>query len=256
VPIVVPTQLECLFATIVAVGSTIAGCERPPSEVRFVHACRASVSEYERHFGCPVTFGADRYEVRCPRAYLDAPLRGGSADARDTLTLLAERTLFSLRPRMKSFLASVRESATNAIADRDESLVSVAKRLGTSGRTLQRRLAGEGVSYETVLDDLRKAMALTLLVDAKLPITRVARMVGFANPSAFTRAFRRWTGKSPQAYARAEASGKRSPSIEIRRPRRESGLDEGDDDRSGVTDESWACMQPRNCEEPHIQSGG
>lgn len=209
VPIVVPTQLELLFATFISVGKTITRAERPPSEVRFVHSCRATVGEYERFFRCPVTFGADAYELRFPRAYLEIPLRGGSPEARDTLTLIAERAL-SVPRRTKSFLRSVNESAASAILDRDESLVSVARRVGTSARTLQRRLAGEGLSYERVLDELRKAMSLNLLVDARLPVTRVATKVGFANASAFTRAFRRWTGMSPAAYRSSEAYGETS----------------------------------------------
>jgi AraC-like DNA-binding protein len=215
VPIVVPTQLELMFATFHSLCASITGVVRPPSEVCFVHPCRtASVSEYEQYFGCPVTFGADRYELRFPRAYLEVPFVGGSVEARDTLTQIAERAL-AMRPRIKSFIKSVRDNTAIAICDRDDSLISVAKRLGTSARTLQRRLAGEGVSYERLLDDLRKTMALNLLVDVHLPITRIAAMVGFANPSAFTRAFRRWTGKSPAEYRSLRAGDESASSVEV-----------------------------------------
>jgi AraC-like DNA-binding protein len=73
-----------------------------------------------------------------------------------------------------------------------------------SARTLQRRLAGEGLSFDGVLDELRRELALRHLADRRVAIAEVAYLLGFSEPSAFHRAFKRWTGTTPGA-ARLEA---------------------------------------------------
>jgi AraC-like DNA-binding protein len=65
-------------------------------------------------------------------------------------------------------------------------------------RTLERRLAGEGVSFLDVLDDLRFELGKRYLREPNLPISEIAWLLGYADSSAFTHAFRRWTGKSPK----------------------------------------------------------
>ncbi len=76
----------------------------------------------------------------------------------------------------------------------------VARALGCSRQTLYRRLKAEGLTFEQVLDDLRRRRALKLVRDAALPVKEIAWRLGFSDPAAFSRAFKRWTGKSPQAF--------------------------------------------------------
>jgi AraC-like DNA-binding protein len=76
-------------------------------------------------------------------------------------------------------------------------MASVAKRLGMSRATLYRQLREEGTSYEDLLDDLRHRMALHYLDGKKVSVNQTAYLVGFSDPSVFSRAFKRWTGKSP-----------------------------------------------------------
>jgi AraC-like DNA-binding protein len=74
---------------------------------------------------------------------------------------------------------------------------AVAKALGMSRQTLYRRLKAEGVNFDQVLDDLRRRMAETYL--EKLSVNETAYLVGFSETSAFSRAFKRWTGSSPRS---------------------------------------------------------
>ena len=76
----------------------------------------------------------------------------------------------------------------------------VARALGCSRQTLYRRLKAEGLTFEQVLDGLRRRLALTLVRDPALPVKEIAWRLGFSDPAAFSRAFKRWTGKSPQAF--------------------------------------------------------
>jgi AraC-like DNA-binding protein len=79
---------------------------------------------------------------------------------------------------------------------------SVARALGVSRQTLYRRLKAEGVTFEELLDGLRRRLALRLLREEKLSVKEAAWRLGFSDPAAFSRAFKRWTGKSPGAGRR------------------------------------------------------
>jgi len=86
---------------------------------------------------------------------------------------------------------------------------AVAKRLGLSRQALYRRLKGlkaEGASFDAVLDDLRRGMALDYLGGRELSVNETAYLVGFSDPSAFSRAFKRWTGESPRGRKGSRAT--------------------------------------------------
>ena len=82
-------------------------------------------------------------------------------------------------------------------------------------RNLQRRLKEVGSSYQAILDDSREALALDLLRNSETPLYEIAFIVGFTEPSAFYKAFRRWTGKRPGDYRRDVKADSRSNSTSI-----------------------------------------
>jgi AraC-like DNA-binding protein len=77
------------------------------------------------------------------------------------------------------------------------SMDSVAAKMGLSRSMLFRRLKAESTTFETVLDELRRTMALDYLNTKKVSVSETAYLVGFSEPAAFSRAFKRWTGSSP-----------------------------------------------------------
>jgi AraC-like DNA-binding protein len=91
----------------------------------------------------------------------------------------------------------------------DPSIPTVAKELRVSARTLQRRLAAEGTSLRALARETRRARAIQMLED-HVPIAEVAYVLGYAEPSAFHRAFRSWTGRTPESFRRSRASVDRS----------------------------------------------
>mgnify|MGYP003882060203 CR=1 FL=1 len=76
----------------------------------------------------------------------------------------------------------------------------IAEKLGVSRQMLYRKLKAEGISFEKLLDTLRHKMAVHYLNGKKVSVNETAYLVGFSDPSAFSRAFKRWTGKSPRAH--------------------------------------------------------
>ncbi len=80
------------------------------------------------------------------------------------------------------------------------SVETIAGKLGTSRQTLYRNLKDEGVTFEQVLDALRHRMALDYIASRKVSVNETAYLVGFSDPASFSRAFKRWTGKSPRDW--------------------------------------------------------
>jgi AraC-like DNA-binding protein len=102
----------------------------------------------------------------------------------------------------KSVRARVEEVLIDRLPERDVGIESVSRELGLSRQTLFRRLKVEDVTFEQVLDGLRRKLALELLDGKHASVNDTAYRVGFSDPAAFSRAFKRWTGESPRRHVR------------------------------------------------------
>src|SRR5207237_10161872 len=108
-------------------------------------------------------------------------------------------------PREDSFRRRVERQLEPLLASGRIRIELIASALGCSRQTLYRRLKAEGLTFEQVLDELRRRRALPLVRDPALPVKEVAYRLGFSDPAAFSRAFKRWTGKSPRALRDAQS---------------------------------------------------
>jgi len=98
------------------------------------------------------------------------------------------------------FATIVKQSIINLVKPQFPTIDQVAANLNLSVRTLQRRLKEEGLTYKTVLDELRKQFALDYIKNKALSIKEIAYLLDYAEPSSFIRSFKRWTGVSPNNY--------------------------------------------------------
>jgi AraC-like DNA-binding protein len=106
------------------------------------------------------------------------------------------------------------------VGDGDARIQAIARTLATSARSLQRRLAAAGVSYQELLDLARKDAAERYLIDSPLSIGEVAYLLGYSEPGAFSRAFRRWNKETPQAFRQRQRDPQPAwPAAESRRSR-------------------------------------
>lgn len=170
-------------------------------EVRFTHRSPGAQhgARYVEVFGAPVVFGASEDAL----VFLDgalsipmgtaAPPVAASVDAE--LRALAEKDAFPDPLEMR-----IREAIDRRLAD-GVSLSDVAHSLHMSPRTLQRSLSQRGTSWSREVDEARRVRALSALEGAADKTTSIARELGFADASAFFRAFRRWTGTTPRHWA-------------------------------------------------------
>ena len=164
--------------------------------VHVTHPEPAYRAEYDRIFRAPVTFGADRNALLIDNEWTT---RATGRSNRYVFGIFSERAEALLKG-----LESVRtvrgrvESALIPILHTGETdMGRLARELGLSRPTLYRQLKAEGLSYEALLDDLRHRMALHYLDGRKVSVSQTAYLVGFSDPSAFSKAFKRWTGASP-----------------------------------------------------------
>jgi AraC-like DNA-binding protein len=177
---------------------------RPELRVQRVDLRRprpADAEPYAERFQAPICFGADRDRLCFTAAEWRSPTVDGDAALASVLEEHA-RVLAARLPRAPTqFVSSVRGSIMAALPENaDEE--GVARALHMSRRTLQRKLAQDGTSFRTVLDEVRRGLAESYLVDPTVSIPEVAFMLGFSEQSSFHRAFQRWTGCAPGRWRR------------------------------------------------------
>jgi AraC-like DNA-binding protein len=144
----------------------------------------------------PVSFERGEDAVRCRRESLLLPLRGHNATLLSILEAHAAQVLQAL-PSESDLLARTRQITRALLPEGEPTLEAVAAQLGLGSRTLQRRLRGAGVTFRRLVDEVRRDCALAQLERSDTSVAEVAFSLGFSDPSAFTHAFRRWTGRTP-----------------------------------------------------------
>jgi AraC-like DNA-binding protein len=169
--------------------------------VEVTHADPGYASEYERIFKAPVAFESTRNALRIDPAWLSYRVAEQPRYVFGVLARHAEELLARLdtdagaRARLEEVILVILHTGRVAMP-------AVAQRLGCSRDTLYRRLKAEGLTFAGVLDDLRHRLAVAYVSGGKVSINETAYLVGFADPASFSRAFKRWTGKSPKAFRR------------------------------------------------------
>jgi len=183
-------SVVCMVSTARRYGGTVRA-------IHVTHAPPPCRAEYDRILRLPLVFESDRNALllsseewmrqRSPSA---SPVVLDVLSSRAEAMLEALETVRSTKGRVESLLLRVLHTG-------DVSVDSIAAELAVSRQTLFRRLKAEGTTFERVLDDLRRKMALHYLREKKLSVGETAYLVGFSDRAAFTRAFKRWTGSSP-----------------------------------------------------------
>ncbi len=191
--------VEHFFALLVTRARLLSGGTLPVMDLFFAHAPPASLVEHARIFSGRVEFAQGRNELVVDRAALAAPLRTANPAL---LEPLEEAAANMLRGR-EDVVSRTRAVVPEVLATGDPGLAAVARRLGLGARTLQRRLSEAGETFAGLVDQVRRERAMREVGLGTKGFGEIAFMLGFAQASAFDRAFRRWTGDTPSAYRRA-----------------------------------------------------
>lgn len=192
-----PGFVEYLWAVVVTRLRRENG-DRVRTTVAFRHSPLGERPTYARILGA-VVFEASRPGLRIPRDQWN--LENPSADVAVSSALEREAREWVARlPTSQRPLDRVRAAITESLREGTEGIESTAPRLGLSVRSLQRELAAEGYTYTRAVDEIRQMLAYAYLSSTVPSLSEVSYLLGFSEPSAFHRAFRRWTGRTPLEY--------------------------------------------------------
>ncbi|HJW12586.1 MAG TPA: AraC family transcriptional regulator [Albitalea sp.] len=195
--------LDVVFATVLRLIENVTGEPAESVAVDLPFAAPPWRERYERCGTRALRFGQPVLAFHVPEALLatlcpTADAKAHEMACRECEQELAEQHSASIAPRVRAVLQAVSGSAYPSLPD-------VAAQLGVSARTLMRRLQGEGTSYQALLDDARKKLAVWYLQHTGRAVEDIAARLGYADPSNFSRTFRRWFGITPAAM-RAQRS--------------------------------------------------
>jgi AraC-like DNA-binding protein len=195
-----PASHELCWALVARYARELSSVPFRLLSVELAHPAPGEVAPYRKWFDAPVVFGAERTQLVMPAAALDASLTSSDPALLAILTRAAD----DLAKRSSSdplMTAQVKRVLHDVLRSDEAHIDLVAKRLGLTGRSLQRRLKDEGTSFQEVREQVRRDLAQRYLDDG-LAIAEISFLLGFSEPSAFFRAFKRWTGETPLAHRR------------------------------------------------------
>jgi AraC-like DNA-binding protein len=186
-----PEGTESSFARTVCASRRLFPATELVKTVHFTHAEPPYRAEYDRIFRMPIVFGSDRNALLMDAAWLEQKPQELSRRVLEMMKTRAAAQAASTRQRVEALLVSLLQTA-------DVSIDGVASRLGMGRHTLFRKLRAEGVTFRQVRDELRRKLAIQYLSERKLAVSETAYLLGFSDPAAFSRAYKRWTGHHPR----------------------------------------------------------
>jgi len=196
--------IEYSVGLAIAMSRSLGAARSDPLEARFSYPAPPHAEEYERILRLPVRFDTGADGVVFPISLLDSSNPSADAALTGLLQQYAADQLARI-PTLSRFSDRVRTTIRAMLRPGGLDAHAVAERLAMSDRTLRRRLRDEGTSYQALLDEVRAELARHYLAGEHRGIDEVAALLGFSDASAFAKAFRRWTGRTPTEFARTHA---------------------------------------------------
>lgn len=197
---------EGALATYVALCREATSPDFAPDAVWFRHDAVGSAKAAEDHFQCPVHFGSEVDALIVRAEVIDRPNRIGDESIWRFLSAQLEETVqqdSKTQPLDRTVVGHV----ADALSDGPPSIAEIAATLAMSPRTLQRRLAAQGCTFQDLVEKARHELSTRLLADTHYSLAEIAFLTGFSEQSAFSRAFKRWSGMTPGSYRTHQVGG-------------------------------------------------
>jgi AraC-like DNA-binding protein len=191
---------EILLRSLCAMVAQFGGAGAKPRRLLFNYPAPPYVADYHRAFDCELRFNQPYTALVVDRDMTNRVQLLAQPDLAEQLRVIADRQ-FASWARPNSIADQVRAQLRGALGPTLPSMVHVAHRLGVSERSLRRQLARENVDFRSLVEDELRAVANQMLLQKGIAMKQVAHDLGYRSVSAFHRAFKRWTGASPSAYA-------------------------------------------------------
>jgi AraC-like DNA-binding protein len=185
------------IAVVVKSLREITGRRLHPKKITLAHMRGSDFPEFERFCGCPVEFGGSADQLVFSNQSLAVPLITEDTHLLDTLRPICDEAAKQRETTPGTVRALVENEAHKLLPHGKARRHHVAKKLAVSTRTLARRLASEGTTFEEVVDELRRSLALQYIKSRSVSLSQVAWLLGYEGSASFSHAFARWTGRSP-----------------------------------------------------------
>jgi AraC-like DNA-binding protein len=195
--------IDVTFATLIELGRRGTGQRITPSRMELARPNSRS-DVHRKYFGCPIRFGAAADVMVLKSADLHAPFPGHNPEMLDLLTPALSSALEEIQVQ-DSTGERVKILLKRNLASGRPELSQVARDMGLSERTLQRRITEEGTTFRELLSDARRDLGRQLLCSRDMSINEVAYLLGYQDTNAFHRAFREWEGVSPARWRDLQA---------------------------------------------------
>jgi AraC-like DNA-binding protein len=199
-------QVEFWFTTVVRLCRQLTNSRLAPRQLMVRHFRDSTPAEYKSFLASDVAFRADADEIVFPKHFASLPIVGADTYLNKLLRQYADEALARQPQQRNSTRADVERVIPQLLPHGKAKTSEIARQLGVSRRTLSRSLSAEGVTFATILEELRAALARRYLRDRELPISEIAWLLGYREIGSFTHAFKRWTGTSPSQFRSSSAS--------------------------------------------------
>jgi len=191
-------QIEFWVTSLVRICRQLTNRHLRPSSIGFVHRRKGGAPALEKFLGCDVIFDAASDEVAFPGTVKQMPVVSADPHLNKLLIKYCEEARSHREAGRLTFRVAVEIAIAPLLPHGTARADEIARQLGMSLRTLERRLASEGLTFGGILSELRFDLAKRYLQEGDLPISKIAWLLGYQDASAFTHAFKRWTGKAPR----------------------------------------------------------
>ncbi|WP_417840011.1 AraC family transcriptional regulator [Tritonibacter scottomollicae] len=190
---------EATLASAVSIARQV--CPEPlaPLEVLVQHPAPHSITAHEQWFGCPVRFDTDLDAILYSEETLARPNILGDQGISKYLTPHLDAELSEVT-REPTLVVQAKASIAQSLSEGAPKMPEIARSLGLSARSFHRRLSDHGMTFQTLTEQTRRDLAEGLLQDESRSLAEIAFLTGFSEQSAFSRAFKRWVGKTPASY--------------------------------------------------------
>jgi AraC-like DNA-binding protein len=198
-------SIDASFAFVIELGRKGTGQQITPVRIDFARPGSRS-ADHETYFGCPIRCGAPRNLLVLRSTDLDRPFPGHNSEFLDLLTPALAAARRDLDAEC-TFSEQVKIVLKRNLASGRPEVADVARDLGTSERTLQRRITAEGTTFRAILSEARRELEERLLSDQSISIDEVAILLGYQDTSSFYRAFKDREGVTPHSWRKQNGHG-------------------------------------------------
>lgn len=197
---------EATLASAVSISRQVCPVPFAPLEVHFQHDAPKTRAHHEAYFGCPVTFGSDLDALLISQQALAQPnILGDEGITRFLLSHL-DQELEGIGDE-ETLEGQAKDAVARSLSEGMPKMADVARGLGMSARSFHRRLAEHGLSFQTLAETTRREISMGMLREDRHSLSEIAFLAGFSEQSAFTRAFKRWTGRTPAQFRMSGGAG-------------------------------------------------